>query len=469
VDDGARDGRALSGRGADAGHGGGPGIAEAGAGQNRRDSLRAVRSLQVSPQFRLLWISSVCFFGGVWTQTMILGWMVFELTGSAFMLAMFTTFRFAPLLLGPFWGMLSDRFDRRRLVILANVLALAAIAAVAAIAFAGAAGVGVLMAAGLVLGLAQAPAQPARAALVFDLVGRENLSNANALNALAMSSSQMVGPAIGGALIGVLGAPAALALSSAWYGIALVALWLMGATTGGVAAHHESPWRMIVGGFAAIGRNRVALSVMLITLFANMLLWPVFQSFMPVFAERILGMDAAGLGMMLTCAGLGGMVGSLTIAMLGEVRGQGTIFAWATVSWGVLWALFALSREPWLSFLLLCGIGLASAPFIVYQTTLLLMVTPSRVQGRAMGVQELAIGITPIAAAGLGVIAQSAGVAATTFWCGVILVACVAVVTWAVPELARYRAGDALEQPRLTPTPPPAQSSPSGTPPRGDG
>jgi hypothetical protein len=69
----------------------------------------------------------------------------------------------------------------------------------------------------------------------------------------------------------------------------------------------------------------------------------------------------------------------------------------------------------------------------------------------------------------LGVIAQSAGVAATTFWCGVILVACVAVVTWAVPELARYRAGDALEQPRLTPTPPPVQSSPSGTPPRGDG
>ncbi|GAA3769069.1 MFS transporter [Microbacterium kribbense] len=397
-----------------------------------------VDSLRVSVPFRLLWISSVCFFGGVWTQTMILGWMVYELTGSALQLALFTTFRFAPLLLGPMWGMLSDRFDRRRLVVVANTLPLIAIVAVATAAFAGAAGIGVLMAAGLVLGLAQAPAQPARAALVFDLVGRENISNANALNVLAMSGSQMVGPAVGGALVGVLGAPAALALSSVWYVIALVALWRMRTTTSGVAAHHESPWRMVIGGFATIGRNPVALSVMLITLFANMLLWPVFQSFMPVFAERILRLDAAGLGAMLTCAGLGGMIGSIVIAMLGDVPGKGAIFAGGTALWGVFWALFALSDQPWLSFLLLCGIGLASAPFGVFQTTLLLMATPPGVQGRALGVQELAIGMTPVAAAGLGMIAQAVGVAATTFFCAAMLIACVALVVLAMPQLLRY-------------------------------
>jgi len=410
--------------------------------ERRSRGFRPFHSLRTSPGFRLLWISNVFFFGGLWTQTMILGWMAFDATGSAFLVALLTTFRFAPLLLGPFAGVLSDRIDRRRLLIGTNSLALLSSASCAALALAGSAPYPVLLAAGLALGLAQSPSQPARASLVFQLVGRENLSNANALNVLAMSGSQMIGPAAGGVLIGLIGAPAALAVSAVWYVIALAALWRLPAPAHAAAEHGASAWRMLVDGFATIGRHRIAVAVLLVTLSANILIWPVFQSFMPVFAEDVLRLDAAGLGAMLMCAGLGGVVGSLVIAALGDFRGKGALFVCGTAAWGVLWALFALSGEPVLSLVLLCGIGFVSAPFGVLQTTLLLMATPARVQGRALGVQELAIGMTPVAAVVLGAIAEQAGVVATTFFCATALVVCIAAIALAAPQLLAYH-GDA--------------------------
>lgn len=407
--------------------------------------FRPFHSLRTSPGFRLLWTSNVFFFGGLWTQTMILGWMAFDATGSTFLVALLTTFRFAPLLLGPFAGVLSDRLDRRRLLIGTNALALVASAACAALALAGAAPYPILLAAGLALGLAQSPSQPARASLVFQLVGRENLSNANALNVLAMSGSQMIGPAVGGALIGVVGAPTALALSAAWYVVSLTALWRLSVPARAGGAHGASAWRMLVDGFATIGRHRIAVAVLLVTLSANVLIWPIFQSFMPVFAEDVLRLDAAGLGAMLMCAGLGGVVGSLVIAALGDFRGKGALFVCGTAAWGVLWALFALSQDAVVSLLLLCAIGLVSAPFGVLQTTLLLMATPPRVQGRALGVQELAIGMTPVAAAVLGAIAEGAGVAATTLFCAVTLVVCVAGIAIAAPQLLAYHGDEPPE------------------------
>jgi len=430
VDERARDGGALNPRSPRPG-GSGP--------------FRAFHSLRTSSGFRLLWISNVFFFGGLWTQTLILSWMAFEITHSTFLVALLTTFRFAPLLLGPFSGVLSDRIDRRGMLIGTNMIALVASAVCAVLALLGEAPYPVLLIAGLALGLAQSPSQPARAALVFQLVGRENLSNANALNVLAMNGSQMIGPALGGALIGLIGAPAALAVSVAWYAVALVALWRLRTPRVDPAHSGGSAWRMLIEGFVTIGRHRVAVSVLLITLCANVLIWPIYQSFMPVFADDVLHLDAAGLGAMLMCAGLGGVIGSLVIAGLGDFRGKGALFVGGTALWGVLWVLFALSDSIPVSLLLLCGIGLVSAPFGVLQTTLLLMATPPRVQGRALGVQELAIGMTPIAAAVLGAIAQNAGVAITTLFSGCLLIVCVLGIAAAAPQVLRYHGFDPVE------------------------
>lgn len=400
--------------------------------------LRVLASLRDSPKFRLLWISNLFFFGGAWTQTLVLGWIVFETTGSEFLLALFTAVRLLPLLLGPFGGVLSDRLDRVRLLLGACAWALCAVAVVATFASVGYVPYWLLLTGGLAIGLAQSPSQPARAALVLDLVGRENLSNANALNAMAINLTQVLGPAIGGTMISTLGAPAALWVSTAWYALSLLALWPLRSQKTARHPHPESAWQMLAGGFRAVLASRLVSAVLLVTLCANILIWPVYQAFMPVFAVDVLHLDAAGLGWLLTCYGVGGLVGSMTVAGLGNFRFKGGLFVFGTATWGLLWAIFALSHSVPLSFALMCVIGLMTAPFIILQTTLLLMTNPPGMQGRALGMQELVIGVMPLSSLVIGVVAQEIGVGATTVGCGLLLATAMLVLASRVPELVRY-------------------------------
>ncbi|WP_041624665.1 MFS transporter [Stackebrandtia nassauensis] len=399
---------------------------------------RAIVSLRASPRFRFLWVSNIFFFGGTWIQTLILGWLVFETTDSELLLAIFTAVRLTPMLLGPIAGVLSDRYDRVRLLTGACLLALGTVVALATLTSLGMAPYWVVLLGGLIIGLAHSPSQPARSSLVAELVGPENLSNANALNSMAMSLPQVVGPAIGGALISALGASWALWISTLWYVVSLLMLLPLRGSGRAAAVAHDGVLAMLTGGVRSILRNRLAATVLGITVVANILLWPIYQSFMPVFAKSTLGLDAAGLGWLLTCNGVGGLVGSIVIAAMGDFRFKGGVFVFGTALWGGLWSLFALSANVPLSFALLAGIGVASSFFGVLQTTLLLLTTEPAVQGRALGIQELAIGVMPIAALGLGAIAEVAGIGATTFVSALLLVAVMLVVAVRVPLLLRF-------------------------------
>jgi MFS family permease len=387
------------------------------------------------------------FFGGAWTQTLVLAWLVYETTRSAFLLTLFTAVRLAPLLLGPFGGVLSDRFDRVRLLIVACLWALGAVSSVAVMVSMGYVPFWALVLGGLAIGLAQSPSQPARAALVFDLVGRKNLSNANALNSMAINMTQVVGPALGGAMISTFGAPAALWISTAWYALSFLVIWPLRSLKGAHHAHPEPVLQMLAGGIRTILSSRLTSTVLLVTLAANILIWPVYQAFIPVFAVDVLDLDAAGLGWLLTCSGIGGLTGSLIIASLGDFRFKGGLFVLGTAFWGGLWAFFALSHWTPLSFALMGGIGLMSAPFGVLQTTLLLMTTDPKMQGRALGIQELAIGIMPFSTLMLGAMAQQLGVGPTTFVSGLLLAVVMLVLAVRVPELLRYSGIQAREAP----------------------
>jgi len=291
---------------------------------------------------------------------------------------------------------------------------------------------------GLAIGLSQSPSQPARAALVLDLVGRENLSNANALNSMAINTTQVIGPALGGAMISSFGAPAALWVSTAWYGFSCLALLPLRSEKRVRHAHPESPLEMLTVGFRAILSSRLASAVLLVTFAANILIWPVYQGFIPVFAADVLHLDAAGLGWMLTCSGVGGLIGSITVASLGDFRFKGAVFVVGTGIWGILWALFAASRSVPVSLVLLAGIGMIAAVYGVLQTTLLLMTTDPTLQGRALGLQELAIGIMPFSSLVLGAIAQRVGVGPTTVGTGLLLTMAMVVLGIRVPQLLRY-------------------------------
>lgn len=408
------------------------------ASTERRAPSGIFTSLKISRGFRFLWVSNLFFFGGAWTQTLVLAWLVLETTGSTFRLALFTAVRLAPLLFGPLGGVISDRFNRVKLLIGACTWTLCAVTVVATIVTLDRAPYWVLVLGGLAIGLGQSPSQPARSSLVIDLVSREHLSNANALNAMAMNMTQVVGPAAGGAMISTFGAPSALWISTAWYAISLLALLPLRSMPLARQGHQDAAFSMLAEGFRTVLSNRLSATVLFVTLCANILIWPIYQAFVPVFAVDILGLDAAGLGWLLTCAGVGGLTGSLIIASLGDFRFKGGLFVLGTATWGVLWALFGSSSSTPVSFLLMILIGIMSASFGVLQTTLLLMTSDPAVHGRALGLQELAIGIMPLSALVLGAIADRVGVGPTTTVCGLLLAGCMLTVAARMPALLRY-------------------------------
>lgn len=403
---------------------------------------RTFSSLRAYPNFRRLWISNLFFFGGVWTHTLILGWLVFDMTGSEFLTGVFTAVRLAPMMLGPLSGVISDRFNRVKLLLVASVWALAAIVVIAALVSTGRVSFWAVLVGGFCIGMAQSPSQPARFALVFDLVGRKSLNNANALNSIVLNMTQVLGPALGGAMITAFGVSASLWISSLWYVISFVTLWrLRDIGTSGLRVEHEPIMKMLSTGLKAVFASQLATAVLLITFAANIFLWPVYQGFMPVFADVSLGLDADGLGWLMTCSGLGGLVGSLAIATLGDVRFKGGLFVIGTAIWAVSWVAFAGAAQtgsvPW-SFALMGLVGLVSAPFGVLQSTLLLMMTEQGVQGRVMGLQELAIGVMPLSTLGIGAAAELVGIAGVAQINGILLVLFLAVLVAWVPALLRY-------------------------------
>lgn len=400
--------------------------------------MRAGESFRASVDFRYLWSSSLLFAGGNWAVAITLGWLVFETTGSEFLLAVFTAVRLAPLWLGPVSGVIADRYDRVLIVKIASVWSFGVVVVLALSVSVGYEPYWLLVLVGLLTGMAQSPSQPARSSLTLEMVGRENIANANGLNSMAMGLMQGVAPAITGVIISTLGAAAALWFGSLWYLLAAAMVWRIGAISRTVRLEHEPILQMVVGGLRIILKSRLTSAVLTVTLVANFTLWPVYNSFMPVFAKDILGLGASGLGWLMLCAGLGSFSGAFVIASLGDFRYKGALFLFGTTIWGVGWASFALSDRILLSFVLMGIIGITSATFGVMQTTLMLMTSPPEVQGRALGIQELAIGAMPIGSLGLGAIAAGIGVSATTFFAASVLVVVLLVLAVRVPELARY-------------------------------
>ncbi len=389
------------------------------------------------PAFRSLWLSSTFFFSGFWAQTVVLGWLAFEITDSEFAVAAFAAARFAPMLTGPIGGMIADRLDRPRALRTSVAIALGIGVAIAALASFGEVQFWQVLLAGLLIGSMQSPLQPVRFTLIMDLVGPERLSSANGLNMAALFGSRIVAPALAGWVISEAGADVALWFSAAWYVPGLLFLLplreLERSTT--TVTHHVLA--DLAEGFRFAVSHRGIATVLLASVAANLFAWPVVQGFMPVFAEEIYDIGATGLGVLVAANGIGALVGALAIAGLGDFARKGRLFLGATAAFGVLLAAFALLDLFLFGVLLMFLVGIAGAGFGVLQSTLILLQSPEEMRGRVMGVLMLSIGVLPFALLGQGAVAAQIGVETTTLIAGVLLAASIAALSTLTPELWR--------------------------------
>jgi len=387
--------------------------------------------------FRLLWSATLLSSTARWADTVVIGWLTLELTNSALMVGIVAASKMAGYVAAPFMGVIADRMDRRLLLIIAAVVNLAVSALMLILFATGALELWHVITLALVSSLTWALDNPTRQAFLPDLVSRDRLTNAIALNALANEITVVVGPALGGILIPVLGMGGAYGMISAMYVLDVFVL-LMLKDRKDVASHvHESPVKSLIGGFKYVWRHQTVLVLMVIAFVMNLLAAPYRYAFLPVFSRDILHTGPAGYGILTAMAGVGALVAGLWVVSLGDFERKGRLLIWTSIAWPASLLLFAVSTSYSLSLALIFVAGLTQAIVWTVIATLILSHTEQAMRGRVMGLRTGVIASLPLGNLFAGAVAERFGAPiGQGAYALIAIVVMFAIVLWA-PNLYR--------------------------------
>ena len=360
-----------------------------------RFSLRALRHRDV----RLFFAGQGTSLVGTWMQQVAVSWLVYRLTDSPLLLGVVSFgSQFPTFLIAPVGGALADRWNRYRMVVLAQTLSMLQAIVLAVLVLTGAVQVWHVFALSVFLGLANGLDVPARQSMLVRLVrDREDLPNAIALQSAMFNSARLVGPALAGVLIGLWGEGPVFVLNALSYVAVLVALAQLDVSSqqGGATAP-GSVLRAVGEGFRyAFGFAPIRAVLSLLTLIS--LVGIPYAVLLPVFARDVLGGDASTLGLLSSAAGLGALLGTLYLASRSTVRGLGRVIASATVVFGAGLIAFSFSRDVLLSagLLMVTGFGVVVATASI--NTILQTLVEEGMRGRIMSLYTMAfIGLAPV-------------------------------------------------------------------------
>jgi len=395
--------------------------------------------------FRLFWAGAFLSNIGTWMQTVAQGWLVLQLTDSAFWLGVDGFAATSPgLVLTLLGGVYADRIDRKRLLLITQTgagltaLALAFLIATGVVSHAG--HVWIILLASFITGCCFSLASPSYQAITIDLVGREDLSNAIALNSTQFQLSRVVGPALAGLGFKFFGLAGCFFANGLSYIAILISLSMMRleANSGAAAAvaaqqtggQRRSLWRDLVNGFRYVwGRQRV---FMLLLISAVMSLFGApYMTLMPLFTRNVLGLGETGFSLMMGAAGAGSFLAALMLTFLGKLRGKGHYVLGGGLAFGVCLIGFSLSRSVALSLAMLFGIGFAIVCSVAVTNMLLQELVTDEMRGRVMSMFMLSfIGAWPIGSFIAGIAARHFGAPHTLAAGGFIIVIFIIIVAF---------------------------------------
>lgn len=349
----------------------------------RRLRLPAAGAALAHRDFTLLWIGQFVSTLGTQAQTVALGWLVYELTGSAALLGGIGLARAIPTMaLSLFGGTLADQMDRRKLLLISQSLLAACSALLALIITVGDISVVALYVFAVVTAAASAIDSPTTQAFIPALVPRETLPNALTLDILAYDTAAVVGPAVGGLIIGWLGAAAAYWFDAFSF-IAVVAALLAITTRVNVVVTGRRGMAALIDGLQFVRDRPVLWQLMLLDFFAVFL--ASSNGLLPIFAESILKVGASGLGLLYAAISVGSVAGAAIFAFIPSAqqpRRPGVLVMVATVSYGAVLAVFGLSRIFLLSLALLALAGALDAIGMAMRHVVRQLATPDELRGR---------------------------------------------------------------------------------------
>jgi MFS family permease len=392
------------------------------------------------PNFRLLWTTSFLSSAARAVQQITIGWLVFDLTGSALLLGTVTFLGLAPtLFLSPFLGVLIDQFDRRKLLIASQgVMALLSLVLAVGVAL-GVVTTWHVMVFALVSGIDNTIIHVVRQAMLPQAVPREGLLNAVALSSTGFNITRIIAPFTGGVLIVVFGAAGNFVLQALLLvAVALAAFAMHLPALDDPADKAERFSRRLKSGFEYVARDRVLRAVFIFQ-FALMFLAAPYASLLPAIASDVLGADPTGLGILYAATGAGALIGALALASLGNISSKGLVTIVMSISVGLALAAFGRSDVFLLSVVLLAYLGAAQTLVSSSATTLVQGSTPDAWQGRVMSLYNLNHGTLAIGTFLIGALAEWLGIRAALTWFGLAVAAMAALSFVGLPALRDVR------------------------------
>ncbi|MFN2397609.1 MAG: MFS transporter [Gemmatimonadaceae bacterium] len=359
------------------------------------------RVLIAHRNFRLFWVGQTISLVGMWMRSVAIGWLALQLTDSAFWVAVVAVASSLPvLLLSLYGGLVADRNDKLRVVTIAQGLLLLNALALWWFVASNNINIAWLFLLALAGGAISAFEIPARQSFIIDLVGRDDLTDAIALNSSGFNLARVLGPSIAGVVIASAGLAWCFALNALSYGAVLAGLLAIRLPRRVLEPPTSTPWEGLVQGLSYVVRTPEVWALMRMV-GVNAIFGIPYLTLMPVIARDVLGSDASGYGLLLTCVGIGGFSGAIGLAALGrttlsEAR-RGRLLERSSYAFAGLLLLFSLSRSMALSTVLVLGVGFTMILTNALANAMLQSSVPDGLRGRVMSVYVwVFVGLGPV-------------------------------------------------------------------------
>jgi MFS family permease len=363
--------------------------------------------------FQLFFSGQLVSLIGTWMQSVAQSWLVYRLTGSALLLgsvgfaSQIPVFLFAPL-----GGITADRINRRHIVIATQVASMVLAFILAGLTLFHKIQVWHLFVLASLLGVVNAFDIPGRQSFLVDMVGKEDLMNAIALNSSMFNGARVIGPAVAGILVAKIGEGWCFFANAVSY-IAVIIGLLMMRVHSPARASTASPFEHMMEGFRFVNETAPIRALLLLLGVVSLVGMP-YVVLMPIFADQILHGGARGLGILMGATGVGALLGALTLAFREGVKGLGRWVAWCCAGFGASLSVFALSHSFWLSVVLLLPVGYSMMLQMACSNTLIQVMVPDALRGRVMAVYSMMfMGMAPIGALLGGALADRLGAQTT--------------------------------------------------------
>ena len=357
--------------------------------------------------FQLFFAGQLISLVGTWMQNVAQSWLVYRLTGSALLLGAVSFAGQIPMfVVAPVGGAVADRFNRHRVVIATQAASMILAFILAALTLTRLIQVWHIVVLASLLGIVNAFDIPTRQSFLVEMVGKDDLMNAIALNSSMFNGARVIGPAVAGVLVATIGEGWCFFGNGVSYIAVIVGLLLMRVRQPEYIQPPSSAMAHVLEGWTFV-RNSTPISALLLLLGLVSLMGMPYNVLMPIFADRILHGGARGLGILMGCTGIGALMGALTLALRRGVHGLGRWVALACAMFGVFLILFSFSRSFLLSSVLLIPTGMCMMLQMSSSNTLIQAMVPDQLRGRVMSIYSMMfMGMAPIGALLGGAIAN---------------------------------------------------------------